>query len=247
MKFFLTALFFLTFATSSALFGQQKLTIVADEWPPFSGIDLPNKGMSLDVISTVLTRAGYDVETKVIPWARIINGATEGEFNIVGSLFEDSDLKQYLTYADPFFQTEIKLIQRTGGTVEFNSVQQLTPYSIAVGEGFLYEEEFDRATYLNKVSVTTALQAIRMVAFDRVDLTLDSAEVINHAIYSEDPTLSERVEFVPGALAARGIHMAVPNNMPGSKDIVDDFNRVLKEMHADGSLERILAVHTRRP
>jgi len=47
------------------------IAVVADEWPPFSGADLPNGGMSLDVISSVLGRAGYDVRTEVLPWACI--------------------------------------------------------------------------------------------------------------------------------------------------------------------------------
>ena len=57
---------------------QKTLSIVADEWPPFSGQALPNKGISVDVISAVLIRAGYEVESKILPWARIMNGSRTG-------------------------------------------------------------------------------------------------------------------------------------------------------------------------
>ncbi|MEO0400766.1 MAG: transporter substrate-binding domain-containing protein [Pseudomonadota bacterium] len=222
---------------------QRTLTVVADDWPPFSGSALPNGGMSLDVISTVLQRAGYKVETQVVPWARIMSGARSGEFDVIGSLFEDADMKKFVSYGDPFFSTDVRLVQPAGGTHRFTSVAALRPFSIAVGDGFVYQDEFDRADYLNKIVVTTALQAIKMVAFGRADLTLDSADVVRHAIQNDDPTLSARVEFAPGVLVSQNIHMAVNSALPDSADIVADFNRVLAEMKADGSLDALLAVH----
>ncbi len=219
------------------------LTIVADEWPPFSGVSLPGKGISLDVIGEVLKRAGYQVETEVLPWARIMNGATSGQYDAIGSLFFDPELENYLTYADPFYETDVRLVQRAGSDHAFTSVEALRPFSFAVGDGFLYQDEFDRADYLNKVVVTTTLQAVQMVAHARVDLTLDSVDVVNHAVRSDDPSLRGLVEFAPGVLATQGIHMAVRNNLPNRDQVIQDFNTTLAEMRADGSLAKILEKH----
>ena len=107
----------------------------------------------------------------------------------------------------------------------------------------MYEDSFDRADYLNKVAVTTAAQAVSMVAYGRADLTLDSVDVIEHIISVDDPALSERVAFAPGILASQKLHMAVRTDMEGSAQIVEDFNRVLAEMQADGSLRALLSRH----
>lgn len=221
----------------------ESLTIVADEWPPFSGAGLPDKGMSLDVISQVLTRAGYEVQTEVVPWARIIDGASSGQFDIIGSLFFDQSLEEYLTYGDAFYRTDVQLVQPRGGMHQFTTVDALRPYSIAVGDGFLYQDEFDRADYLRKTVVTTTLQAVQMVAHGRADLTLDSVDVVNYAIRTEDPALADLVEFAPGVLASQGIHMAVRNDLPNRDQVVADFNATLADMRADGSLADILVVH----
>lgn len=224
----------------------QAITVVADEWPPFSGAELHNKGISLDVITAVLKRAGYDVKAEVLPWARIMDGARQGEFDVVGSLFYDPEIEQFMTYGDAYFETEVKFVRRKGRNLDYTTLDALRPHSIAVGDGFLYADDFDHADYLNKVVVTTALQGVRMVAFDRADLTLDSAEVIEHAIRSEDPGLLERVEFVDTPLAKRDVRMAVRNNFPGKGKLVADFNRTLKEMRTDGSLDALLAQHRPR-
>ncbi|WP_299627246.1 transporter substrate-binding domain-containing protein [uncultured Tateyamaria sp.] len=223
------------------------LKVVADEWPPFSGAALPNQGMSLDVISTVLRRAGYTVETQVMPWARIIASAKTDTVDIVGSLFADTEQATYLNYANPFHTTRIQLVRRLGSDITFRDVPSLQPYSFAVGDGFLYEPEFDRADYLQKQTVTTTLQAMQMVAFGRVDLTLDSVDVVNFAMQNEDPRLQERVEIAPGVMAHQGIHMAVRRTLDGNEQIVADFNATLAQMQSDGSLDALLAVHVGQP
>ena len=241
-RLFLTAVqFFLGVLPVSAQ--TQMITIVADEWPPFSGEELHNKGISLDVITTVLKKAGYDVKTEILPWARIMDGARNGEHDIVGSLFYDPDLEEFMTYGDAYYETEVKLVQRKGSELTYTTLDALRPHSIVVGDGFLYADDFDRADYLNKVVVTTALQGVRMVAYGRADLTLDSTEVIRHAIKTEDPDLTERVEFIANPLAKREVRMAVRNSLPGKETLIADFNRTLHEMRENGSLETLLARH----
>ena len=232
------------FAGSSlAANAADRLSVVADEWPPFSGASLPGQGISIDVITAVLTRAGYNVDAQIVPWARIMNGSRNDEYDVVGSLFYDESIAEYMTYGDPFYQTSVKFVQRMGASHDVSSLTALEPYSIAVGDGFLYEEAFDRADHLNKVVVTTALQAVQMVAFDRVDLTLDSEEVVQYALKNGVADLTERVEIMPHILAQHDVHMAVRNSLPNKDKVVADFNRVLEEMRADGSLKAILAKH----
>lgn len=221
----------------------EPISVVADEWPPFSGADLPNGGISLDVISTVLRRAGYEVETAVLPWARIMDGSRRGEYDVVGSLFYDPDIATYMTYSAPFYQTEVRFAQRAGADTKIEGLESLKPYSIAVGDGFLYEENFDRATDLNKVIVTTALQGLQMVAYDRADLTLDSLEVLNYAVKVDDPKIADLVEFLPFVLAKHDIHMAISNQLPNKDVVLADFNRVLATMRDDGSLAVLLEKH----
>lgn len=238
-SFFFSGLFF----SIGPLAAQDRLSVVADEWPPFSGASLPNQGITVDVISTVLERAGYEVDAQILPWARIMSGSRSGEYDIVGSLFMDADIATYMTYGNPYYQTEVKFVQRVGAGLNVTSLEALAAYSIAVGDGFLYEEAFDRADQLNKVIVTTTVQGVQMVAFDWVDLTLDSEDVVHYAITQEVPDIADRIEILPYVLAEHNIHMAVRNSLPNKDHIVDDFNRVLDEMRADGTLEALLAKH----
>lgn len=223
----------------------EKLTVVADEWPPFSGASLPDKGLSPDVIKSVLVRAGYEVDVKILPWARIMNGAENGEFDIVGSLFYSEDLTEHMEYSEPYFETEIKFIKPKGSDATYSDLASLKPYKIAVGDGFLYSPAFDSASDLNKVVTTTTLQCIQMVAYGRADMTLDSEEVLNYTIANDAPELADKVEYLPSALDSQAMYMAISKKNPEYKDILSKFNIALAEMKADGSYAQIIQSHTK--
>lgn len=243
LKKFITLLVLCTGLKAFSTSADQPLRIVADEWPPFSGESLPGQGISVDVISTVLTRAGYQVRAQILPWARIMDGARKDEYDIVGSLFSDPDIATFMTYGNPFYQTEIRFLRQAGSTIEVNAYQDLASHSIAVGDGFLYSPQFDADAALNKQVVSTAIQGIQMVAHGRADLTLDSNDVLRYSTKTQDPGLADRVEMLPFVLARQGIHMAMRQTHPQAGQIIADFNRTLGEMQADGSLAALLAKH----
>ncbi|MBW4710420.1 transporter substrate-binding domain-containing protein [Roseobacter sp. YSTF-M11] len=227
----------------SASLAGETLLVVADEWPPFSGDDLPGKGLSVDVTRAVLTRAGYDVETAILPWARVVKGAESGAYDVVTSLFEDPDMQKLMTYSEPFFETSVHFVQKSGNDIVFDGLESLRPYRIAVGTGFLYERNFDTADFLKKVEVTTTLQGVKMVAAERVDLTLDSAHVVRHSILMDDPDLLGQIELLDPALTTQRIHMAVSRSREDHARIAADFNAALEDMRADGSLAQLLEKH----
>jgi len=228
---------------ASPLTAKDPLRVVVDPWAPFGGEELINGGISLDVISTVLGRAGYEVEQSIVPWKRAVDGVRGGRYDILGNLFFLEDLAEFLTYSEPFYESEVRFLRRRGSTAAYHGLDSLRPFSIAVGAGYLYEEQFDHADFLNKKVVTTTLQGMRMVASGRVDLTVDSLDVLTYAMAVEAPELLALVEVMPNTLAQQSIHMAIRQDYPKRDEILSDFNRVLSEMKEDGSLDELLAKH----
>lgn len=222
---------------------QQTVRVVVDEWAPFGGAALHNYGISLDVIVAVLGRAGYDTETAVVPFERAVAGVHDGTYDIIGNLFYDAEMAQTLDYSDPFYDTTVQFVRRVGTEAEVVDVPGLRPYSIAVGAGYLYETEFDDADYLNRTVVTTIEQGLRMVAAGRVDLTLDSVDVMRFTMTVTDPALADQVEVLPFVLATQQIHMAVRQDFEGGAELLADFNATLAEMRADGTLDALLEAH----
>jgi len=233
---------FLCLACSPAR-ADDPVRLVVDPWAPFGGEALPGGGLSPDIISSVLERAGYRVETHIVPWARALDGVRSGDYDLLGSLFFDAELEASLTFGAPYHETDIRFVKRAGSPIAFSDVAALDGLSIAVGDGYLYEKTFDKATQLNKRVVTTVQQGLRMVAGGRVDLTLDSVDVLDHIMHVEDPSLATRLEYVPGTLARRGVRFAIRNDYPDKERLLEAFERGLIELRADGTLDALLARH----
>ena len=195
---FLAAMMSFALIMPGVVWAQPQVNVVVDPWAPFGGAELHNGGISLDVISTVLTRAGYDVETHIVPWQRAIEGTKKGRYDVLGNLFYEPEMETHLTYSAPFYQSEVRFVRQRGTNHTYVTLDSLRSLSIAVGAGYLYEEEFDRAVYLRKTEVTSVIQGLRMVANGRVDLTLDSVDVLNFVISQNAPELADDILFQYG-------------------------------------------------
>ena len=218
----------------------EKLVVVADEWPPFSGERLPNKGISPHIITSVLRKAGYEVDVKILPWARIMHGAKNNEFDIVGSLFYSEDLLPFMEYSDPYYDTDIVFVKKKSSTITYTNLKELTPHRIAVGDGFLYSPAFDNANYLNKIIATTTLQCVQLVAHDRADITLDSIDVLNYTLDNEAKEIKNKLEYMTPKLSTQSLYMAVNNSLANRKKIIDDFSTTLNAMKLDGTYQALI-------
>ncbi|MBT0958742.1 transporter substrate-binding domain-containing protein [Alphaproteobacteria bacterium KMM 3653] len=243
MKSIVFAALWVVFILVQPLRAGPLIRVAADEWPPFSGDNLPEKGLSLEVIATVLTRAGYDVQVQILPWARVLKSAQTGQIDVVGSLFNDPERAAYLLYSESYYSTPVHFVQKAGSGHVIAAPADIYPLSVAVGEGFLYEAAFDSDPQINRVVVTTTTQGLRMVAGGRVDLTLDSLDVIEYALAGGLSRLGPELEILPEPLARNDLFMAVRQDHPQAGEIVRDFNLVLDEMRGDGSFARLLAKH----
>ncbi|WP_425041047.1 substrate-binding periplasmic protein [Primorskyibacter sp. S187A] len=221
----------------------ETLRVVADEWPPYSGAELPERGLAMDVVSSVLERAGYGVETRILPWARIMGETEAGEFEVVGTMFFNEERAQQWQFSEPYYLTSVQLIQRTGAGHSFEDIDSLLPLRVAVGAGTYYDQWLIEAEHPDRVGLKTTLQALQMVAAGRVDVAIVSVPVAEYYIRTSAPQLADQLEFAPGVLGLHGIRMAVRRSLERSDDIVLSFNETLAAMRADGSLTSVLDRH----
>ena len=67
----------LSLASSLCLASEKTLNIVADNYPPYYGEDLPNGGVLTEIIVEAFRRAGYELKIKWVPWKRAVKGGAK--------------------------------------------------------------------------------------------------------------------------------------------------------------------------
>ena len=240
------------FSRAVALFGvlllampalAQRLRLVADAWPPFTDATLINGGLATDIVSTALARAGYASEFEQVPWARALMGVGDGRYDVVVNAWYDEARTHLGQFSGEYLLNRVRLIKRRDDPIDFQNLEQLHDYPIAVVRGNAYSAAFDGDTQLQKVPVHNFVMAVRMLAAQRVRLTVEDEYVARYYLSRESLRVRNAVEFLPKALSENSLHILVSLKNPEHAQIVAGFDREIAKMKVDGSYERLMRLH----
>ncbi|WP_460097715.1 substrate-binding periplasmic protein [Pseudomonas sp. S3_C01] len=221
----------------------QKLRLVADGWPPFTDSTLINGGLATDIVSTALARAGYASDFEQVPWARAMLGIGEGRYDVLVNAWYSEERTHIGQFSAEYLLNRVRFIKRKDEAIQFDSLQQLRAYPIAVVRGYAYSKDFDEDPQMQKVPVHNFAMAVRMLAADRVKLTLEDEYVARYYLARESAKVRNAVEFLPKALSENSLHILVSLKNPEHEQIVAGFDREIAAMKADGSYARLMKAH----
>lgn len=221
----------------------EHLRLAGDSWPPFTDQHLPNSGLAVDLVSSALQRAGHSTEYVEVPWARVLLGLQQGDYDVVVAAWYSAERTRYGLFSEPYLVNRVRFLRRAGMPVEFTGFEGLQPFSIAVVRGYSYDKAFDAADQLTKVPVLEFAMGARMLAAGRVQLTLEDELVAQYHLYRDLREIRDAVEFVETPLSENGLHILVRRSHPLHQQIVREFNTSIGAMRGDGSYARIFQRH----
>lgn len=221
----------------------ERLRLVADAWPPFTDATLLNGGLATDIVSTALARAGFASDFEQVPWARALMGVGDGRYDVLINAWYDEARTQLGQFSDEYLLNRVRFIKRRDDPIEFQNLQQLHDYPVAVVRGYAYSAEFDADPQLQKVPAHNFAMAVRMLAARRVRLTVEDEYVARFHLARESPRVRNAVEFLPKTLSENSLHILVSLKNPRHEQIVAGFDREIARMKADGSYARLLKQH----
>ncbi|WP_110950960.1 substrate-binding periplasmic protein [Pseudomonas bohemica] len=221
----------------------QTLRIAGDAWAPYSDVSLLNGGLSTDLIRTALGRAGYTAEYEQVPWARAIHGVSEGRYDVLINAWHSEDRTRIGQFSGPYLLNRLCFLKRKSTDIEYQSLAQLHPYSIAVVRSYAYSPAFDNDAELKKVPVASFSTAVRMLAAGRVDLAVEDEYAARFALSREPDEVRKNVEFVHNSLSENSLHILVSLKNPDHEKIVADFDNAIAAMKADGSYDKLFKLH----
>ena len=221
----------------------QKLRLVFDIWPPFTDDTLVNGGLATDIVTTALARAGFASGYQQVPWARALLGVGEGRYDVLVNAWYNEDRMKLGQFSGEYLVNRIRFLKRKDTPLEYSNLQQLHTYPIAVVRGYAYSPPFDADTAMQKVPVHNFAMGVRMLAADRVKLTLEDEYVARYYLARESSKVRSAVEFLPKPLSENSLHILVSLKNPQHAQIVAGFDRAIAAMKADGSYDKLLRQH----
>ena len=170
-------------------------------------------------------------------------GVGEGRYDVLVNAWYTDDRTRLGQFSDEYLLNRVRFLKRKDSPIEYKNLQQLHTFPIAIVRGYAYSPEFDDDGSLQKVPVHNFSMAVRMVAADRVKLTLEDEYVARYHLARESSKVRNAVEFLPTPLSENSLHILVSLKNPQHEQIVAGFDREIAEMKADGSYARLMKQH----
>ena len=218
----------------------REISMLTVEWAPHYGSELPEKGLTTAVVKAAFKAGGHSSKVDFIPWPRALKEVEEGKSDIVMGAYHSNEREQKYIFSDPIYFLELGLIARPGlGLSKYNSLRDLTPYSIGISRGFANSDEFDTANYLDKHTATSPNLNIRKLFRGRIDMAVMNFDLFRYEAKKEGFCISD-VEFMEPPLQTHGLYLMASRNISDGNRIIQDFNRGLDEIRKNGEFDRIV-------
>ncbi|WP_163337459.1 ABC transporter substrate-binding protein [Desulfopila sp. IMCC35008] len=220
--------------------GQTPLKLTTLEWEPYIGAQLRGQGYVAQLVKLAFATSEYDVKLSFFPWARTIQMARENEYAGYLPEYYSEEVAKDFIFSDPFPGGELSFFKRKDDTINYSSLQDLTPYIIGVVRGYVNTPEFDEATYLTKEEASDDLQNLRKLLGNRVDLIVADRYVVFHLMRTYLSDRTGEVDYIDPPLAQKQLYLCISKNHPNAQAILASFNAGLKIIRQDGSLLRLI-------
>lgn len=166
-------------------------------------------GFSVDVINYIEANSKYDFEFVILPWPRALHLVSQGEIDLVLTLFKTPQREKVYHFIEPAYGVEVsQLFALSEFELNYNgNLKQLTPYSIGTLREYSYGEYFDQANYLKKLPVLTEDVLLKLLLAERTDFVISNSLVFKQLILERK--LQSKVKPIEPYISITPVHMAL--------------------------------------
>lgn len=209
-------------------------------WEPYYGEELPRNGFFTAIVRTAFERGGHTARTEFMPWARAMMEVEQGDRDVLlGAYYNEERAETYIA-SDPIYTDEVGIVAHEDlGITEFDSLRDLSGYTIGYGRGYSVNEEFDNAEYLDKEPEESQVLNLRKLFAGRIDLIAGSFASIQYVANKEGHDVDDLV-FLEPTLKENTLHIMISRSIENGDQLMADFHKGLSEIRADGTYDDIL-------
>ncbi|KLN60252.1 hypothetical protein WH96_13815 [Kiloniella spongiae] len=216
---------------------------VEQEVNSYFGADGQSTGMVLDLVQRGMDRMGVEVEFRLLPWKRAINGTYAGEYDALLKPFWNPERHKHMDFSrEVLLHETIVLYKRTDSPITFDgNWHEIAHCSFGVIQGYSYGRIFDklRANWGLKTDESSNVEHnLKKLVARRFDL------LVGFQSYTEGNIkkfgLEDKVEQIPYIIDSVEAHIAFTKKKDLT-EIRDRFDEQIRWMHTHGVYEELSA------
>jgi len=218
----------------------KKLVMAANEWPPFIGRSLPGQGFSVELVSQVLKRAGYQVSMAFAPWRKVMKGMEKGKYDISVAAWSNPERQKQFLFSSPYYHNQLVVISATQKIDSIDAFQHallVGNKNLGLMEDYAYDQLIPQGSTISYHQHYGPL--LRKLASNEVDMALLDGDVARHILHSM-ASLKTRLQVPTTTVHSRGLHMTMLKDHPAAKEVMVDFNRWLQVYLESDDYQKLL-------
>jgi polar amino acid transport system substrate-binding protein len=220
---------------------QKTVTLATLDWPPYIGEELPEKGYVAQIAVKAFERAGYSVKIDFLPWNRAVDDTWHGSYDAYFPEYYSEEVQRRFFYSEPFPGGPVGFFKLKTTRLQFESLEDLKPYTIGVVRGYINSAEFDAANFLHKDVADNDLSNLKKLLLGRIDLAVIDKYVGFYLIKQNFPDKVGELEFLDPPLNVQDLYLCFPKNSDKSAELLKAFNAGLNKLREDHGLDRIIS------
>ncbi|MBF0470470.1 MAG: transporter substrate-binding domain-containing protein [Gammaproteobacteria bacterium] len=216
------------------------------DWKPYNFYeDGRAQGLSVDLMDLLARKVGLTVHYERGSWSDLLNMAMNHKLDVMLNTGRNSEREEFLLFAGPYAENPNAIFGRRSDP-SITTIEDLNGRKVAVVEGFFQENNLrQHHPLVQRVVVSNSLEALKAVAFGRVDATIGSRIVLNFLIQQE--MLSEveaKGEFAINGEGDPSLYLAVRNNAPVLHSILSKALESVTESEMNAIRKRWMEIET---
>ena len=236
-------LFFLFLILPFLSFGES-IKIATINWAPFYGKELKKDGVVSEIAREALKRSGHSLVFEYMPWKRAMKKTAKGKkfHGLFGCWYSKEREKNYIYSKQTMLDGSPHFLAGINSSVNITKVSDLKGLTIGIVRGYTSSpkvEELFKAKKTKKWEVSKMHQLFSLIEKKKVDVVLENQFVAQDIFKKKFPGKNYNFKKVGSDFFNGRLFMCWSKKYPGIQKIADEFDKNLKIMKTDGSLEKI--------
>jgi polar amino acid transport system substrate-binding protein len=202
------------------------------------------KGIDYDVFMEISKRLDFTAKIEFLPWKRIWESLKKGSIDGTITIYFNKKREEFVIYSKIPRYSAINVFVNKGHEFDFRNVNDLFGKKVGKQSGFFISHEFEQAVKRQKIILDEARETdrnIKKLISKRIDCIVSSPLIAK--FYMKKLGLQDEIVQLPVPLVPeKKVHLALSKKGKNIKDklqFMEEINKTLKEIHLDGTFQKI--------
>ncbi len=218
------------------------LTFVSTQFPPYvyNEHDVI-KGFNVKILDEIFKRMNIKTVYLIVPWARGVQMVKEGEADAVFPFFKNEERIKFTDYPESFMSEPIAMFVQKDSIISYDGdLSKLSNYTFGRVIGYSSGKKFDDAVNNNIIKIQKVRSSklnIKKLLRNRFDILVDNKYLVLYEIKKLNK--QNHIKQLEPILANTKAYLGFSKKL-NHKEIIERFNKILKEIKEDGTYDKII-------